>query len=191
MNAQGEQVEHGCRQHRQRQHDGLQERLLSNSLRWFCRAPMAPTIPARSRPTCDTRFSEPGTARDFTTSSTDAGDRPATASSLVEDTNGVPMLTRAGSFVPDGDGKLVNAAGLPTLLGYDYESGVPAPVVNGFDGPGAGQHFIRGAWRQTRPPLVSFQPNLDAGEAIVAAADLPSNKLRDGGVQPQEFTGGI
>ena len=40
-------------------------------------------------------------------------------------------LTRAGSFVRDGDGNLVNAAGF-TLMGYPVESG--GAVVNGFAG---------------------------------------------------------
>ncbi|KQW72450.1 hypothetical protein ASD03_32390 [Ensifer sp. Root127] len=43
-------------------------------------------------------------------------------------------LTRAGSFVPDKDGNLVNTAGF-TLMGYEYKAGAdPTVVVNGFDG---------------------------------------------------------
>lgn len=52
---------------------------------------------------------------------------------IVEDRNGDPFLTRAGSFVANGQGELVNAAGY-TLLGYDYDGGDPATVVNGFNG---------------------------------------------------------
>ena len=36
---------------------------------------------------------------------------------VVQDPSGKPFLTRAGSFVPDGDGRLVNAAGF-YLMGY-------------------------------------------------------------------------
>lgn len=52
---------------------------------------------------------------------------------VVQDTNGQPFLTRSGSFVPDGSGNLVNAAGYK-LMGYSYENGVPAVTANGYDG---------------------------------------------------------
>lgn len=52
---------------------------------------------------------------------------------VVQDANGQPFLTRAGSFVPDGDGNLVNAAGY-TLMGYSYANGIPAATANGYDG---------------------------------------------------------
>ena len=123
----------------------------------------------------DVRYaiSEPGTLA-FTTSSTDLaidGD----GFFIVEDSNGVPMLTRAGSFVPDGDGNLVNAAGY-TLLGYDYESGVPAPVVNGFDGL-VPVNISSGSLASNASTLGIFSANLDASKAIVAAGDLPSDNI--------------
>ncbi|MEM5502498.1 flagellar hook protein FlgE [Ahrensia kielensis] len=68
----------------------------------------------------------------FTTSSSDLaieGD----GFFVVQDQNGVPQLTRAGSFVPNSKGELVNAAGFK-LLGYSYENGEPAAVANGFQG---------------------------------------------------------
>ncbi|WEX78043.1 flagellar hook protein FlgE [Sinorhizobium numidicum] len=53
---------------------------------------------------------------------------------IVEGANGQEYLTRAGSFVQDKEGNLVNAAGF-TLMGYEYQAGVdPTVVVNGFDG---------------------------------------------------------
>ncbi|WP_026480791.1 flagellar hook protein FlgE [Ahrensia sp. 13_GOM-1096m] len=52
---------------------------------------------------------------------------------VVQDQNGVPQLTRAGSFVPNSKGELVNAAGFK-LLGYSYDNGEPAAVANGFQG---------------------------------------------------------
>lgn len=52
---------------------------------------------------------------------------------VVRDAAGTPFLTRAGSFVLDGEGRLVNAAGF-YLTGYSYNAGDPAPVANGFDG---------------------------------------------------------
>ena len=52
---------------------------------------------------------------------------------VVQNSNGQPFLTRAGSFVPDGEGRLVNAAGFQ-LMGYNYENGIPSTVANGFAG---------------------------------------------------------
>jgi flagellar hook protein FlgE len=52
---------------------------------------------------------------------------------VVQDPSGQPFLTRAGSFVPNEDGELVNSAGYK-LLGYPYTSDDPTPVVNGYNG---------------------------------------------------------
>lgn len=53
---------------------------------------------------------------------------------IVSGNGGQNFLTRAGSFVPDKNGNLVNTAGY-TLMGYEYKQGVdPTVVVNGFDG---------------------------------------------------------
>ena len=52
---------------------------------------------------------------------------------VVSDPSGTPYLTRAGSFVKDGDGNLVNAAGF-TLMGYSMANGNPSPIANGFAG---------------------------------------------------------
>lgn len=53
---------------------------------------------------------------------------------VVEGSDGTEYLTRAGSFVPQDDGTLQNAAGF-TLMGYEYSSlADPTIVVNGFDG---------------------------------------------------------
>ena len=52
---------------------------------------------------------------------------------VVEDTAGRTYLTRAGSFLPDGSGELVNSAGM-ALTGYSLANGPAAPVANGFDG---------------------------------------------------------
>jgi flagellar hook protein FlgE len=91
---------------------------------------------------------------------------------IVQDSNGIPFLTRAGAFVPDGTGNLVNAAGY-TLLGYDYASGVPAPVVNGFDGL-VPVNISSGSLTANPSTTGNFTANLDASAAIVAPADLPS-----------------
>ncbi len=53
---------------------------------------------------------------------------------IVQGNGGENFLTRAGSFVPDKDGNLVNTAGYK-LMGYEYKAGAdPTVVVNGFDG---------------------------------------------------------
>lgn len=91
---------------------------------------------------------------------------------IVSDTNGTPYLTRAGSFEKDANGNLVNAAGF-TLMGYDYKSGVPAPVVNGFDGL-VPVNVSWGSLLATPSTTGIFTANLDASSAIVPAASLPS-----------------
>ncbi|MEM8748821.1 MAG: flagellar hook protein FlgE [Pseudomonadota bacterium] len=52
---------------------------------------------------------------------------------IVQDQNNTPFMTRSGSFVPNGDGELVNSSGLK-LAGYGLDSGAAAPVANGFAG---------------------------------------------------------
>jgi flagellar hook protein FlgE len=52
---------------------------------------------------------------------------------VVQNDAGDIFLTRAGDFKEDENGYLVNSAGY-TLLGYSYDNGEPASVINGFDG---------------------------------------------------------
>jgi flagellar hook protein FlgE len=47
---------------------------------------------------------------------------------LVQDTSGDIFLTRAGSFIPNGSGNLVNSAGY-TLLGYSLAPGGAGVIV--------------------------------------------------------------
>ncbi len=78
----------------------------------------------------------------FTTSGTDMAINGG-GFFIVSGENGSNFLTRAGAFVSDGDGNLVNSAGY-TPMGYEYEEGVdPTVVVNGFDGLTQGQSFVR------------------------------------------------
>lgn len=107
----------------------------------------------------------------FTTSNTDLaieGD----GFFVVEDDNGTTFLTRAGSFTPDGDGYLVNSGGY-RLLGADYATGTPVPVVNGFDGLVPVQIGSAGL-TATASTAGYFAANLDNDEAVTAAA-LPSS----------------
>jgi flagellar hook protein FlgE len=48
---------------------------------------------------------------------------------IVSDPGGASFLTRAGSFVPDAEGKLVNAGGF-TLMGFPLTDGKPDPIIN-------------------------------------------------------------
>ncbi|MEM5471552.1 flagellar hook protein FlgE [Hoeflea sp. AS60] len=108
---------------------------------------------------------------EFTTSNTDLaidGD----GFFIVSNASGTPFLTRAGAFVKDGDGNLVNAAGF-TLMGYDYTGGTPAPVVNGFDGL-VPVNVESAGLTATPSSTGTFNANLDDSEAIIAPADLPS-----------------
>jgi flagellar hook protein FlgE len=114
--------------------------------------------------------SEQGTFR-FTTSTTDLavnGD----GMFLVSDANGQVFMTRAGSFVENGDGELINAAGF-RLMGYSLENGQPPIVANGT----AGLEAINiGNLALQAVPSTSgtFFANLPANAADVAPADLPS-----------------
>ncbi|MBX9589537.1 MAG: flagellar hook protein FlgE [Hyphomonadaceae bacterium] len=76
-------------------------------------------------------ISEPGTLK-FTTSVTDLAVK-GQGFFLVNNENGQTFMTRAGSFVKDSSGDLVNAAGFK-LMGYSLAPGAPTPVANGTAG---------------------------------------------------------
>lgn len=91
---------------------------------------------------------------------------------VVQDAGGTPYLTRAGSFVPDAQGRLVNAAGYQ-LMAYDYANGEPAATANGFEGLVPVQISDQG---MTATPSTEglFSGNLPAG-ATPPAGPLPSS----------------
>jgi flagellar hook protein FlgE len=91
---------------------------------------------------------------------------------VVQDPSGKPFLTRAGSFVPDGAGRLVNAAGF-YLMGYNAENGTPSAVTNGFGGL---EPVLISQTELAAVPSANgiFTANLPADASIAAAADLPS-----------------
>ena len=91
---------------------------------------------------------------------------------VVESAGGTPFLTRAGSFVPDGEGRLVNAAGF-YLMGYSYANGVPSAVANGFGG--LEQIQISQVELNATPSTTgSFVANLPSDAVATAPANLPS-----------------
>lgn len=90
---------------------------------------------------------------------------------VVQDGSGTPYFTRAGSFVPDSNGTLINASGY-YLLGYSLNNGAANAVANGFAGLQpvsiAGSALIATATTEG-----TFAANLPA-DAAVSTAALPS-----------------
>lgn len=107
----------------------------------------------------------------YTTSTTDLA-ISGSGFFIVQDSSGQPFLTRAGSFVPDGQGKLVNAAGY-TLMGYSYANGIPAATANGYDGL---EPVVIGQSALTASPSATgyLSANLPEDAAVVTA-DSPSD----------------
>jgi flagellar hook protein FlgE len=96
---------------------------------------------------------------------------------LVEDAGGRTLMTRAGSFVPDGDGRLVNAAGY-RLLGLPTSSGSLVPV----NGTAGLEPIIISRDRLEAMPTSSgvLVTNLPATAGIGSAVDLPSANAPSG-----------
>jgi flagellar hook protein FlgE len=91
---------------------------------------------------------------------------------VVQNSSGTPFLTRAGSFVPDGEGNLVNAAGF-YLMGYSFAAGPPSATANGF----GGLEMVSIAQEELLAVPSSqgvFTANLPVDAPVVAAGLLPS-----------------
>lgn len=95
---------------------------------------------------------------------------------LVEAPSGAISLTRAGAFVPDANGNLVNAGGF-TLLGIPVEAGAASQVVvNGT--AGLEPVNVRASRLEAQPSTEGLlTANLPATAATVAAGSLPSANL--------------
>ena len=91
---------------------------------------------------------------------------------VVQDPAGTPFLTRAGAFVPDENGDLVNAAGFK-LMAYSLAEGAPAVTANGYEGM-VPVSFSSGVLSASASTEGTFKANLPANAAAVAAANLPS-----------------
>lgn len=85
------------------------------------------------------------------------------------------FLTRAGAFIIDSTGDLVNSAG-SGLMGYDLTTTGGAPVANGFGGL---DRVNVGGQELSAVPTTQGQliPNLPANAAIIAAGSLPSDNV--------------
>lgn len=92
---------------------------------------------------------------------------------LVQDSSGNVSLTRAGAFVLDGSGQLVNSAGF-TLLGMPIGNGdstlLPANGVSGLQPVDLSSSKLESI--PTTTGLLSV--NLPANAEVVAGADMPS-----------------
>ena len=107
----------------------------------------------------------------FTTSATDLGIK-GNGFFIVSSDAGQTFLTRAGSFVSDDNGNLVNAAGY-RLMGYPTVGGNLNIVSNGT--AGLVPVSIGSASLLANPSVAgNLSVNLPSNAAIVAAADLPS-----------------
>ncbi len=91
---------------------------------------------------------------------------------VVSDSSGQTYLTRAGSFVKNGEGNLVNAGGF-TLMGYSLEAGAPGVVANGTAGV-VPVNIGTLSLQAKASSSGSFVTNLPSNAAAIAAADLPS-----------------
>nr|WP_321526958.1 flagellar hook protein FlgE [uncultured Cohaesibacter sp.] len=90
---------------------------------------------------------------------------------VVADNDGTPFLTRAGHFVADSDGNLVNTAGY-YLQGFDLSNGDPSVVANALTG--LQRVNINQAQLEANPTTKgAISGNLPANAAI-EAAPLPS-----------------
>lgn len=110
----------------------------------------------------------------YTTSATDLAVQ-GNGFFIVSSPQGTPYLTRAGSFVPDGQGNLVNAAGY-YLMGYNLANGAPSVVANGLTGlevVNIAQTSLQGN-PSTLATLVNA--NLDANAAITGGAPNYTSK---------------
>ncbi|MBN9034776.1 MAG: flagellar hook protein FlgE [Rhizobiales bacterium] len=94
---------------------------------------------------------------------------------VVQDSSGAMFLTRAGSFVPDSEGNLVNAAGFK-LMGYSYANGTPTVTANGFNGLEA-VNVASTSLVATASTSGAYSANLPATATAVAAGSLPSDNV--------------
>jgi flagellar hook protein FlgE len=108
----------------------------------------------------------------FTTSTTDLAVQ-GNGFFVVSNAAGDDFLTRAGSFVPDSQGNLVNAAGFQ-LMGYNVQNGVPAVTANSFTGLQVVN--VNAMTLQAQPSTqATVNANLDPSAAIIAGPAGPAS----------------
>jgi flagellar hook protein FlgE len=109
-------------------------------------------------------ITDPGSTT-FTTSKTDLAVN-GNGYFLVSDANGKIMLTRAGSFVKDSAGNLVNTAGY-YLMGYSLANGAPTITANGTNGL-TKINTTQMSLQATPSTLATVSANLDVNAQILA-----------------------
>jgi flagellar hook protein FlgE len=117
-------------------------------------------------------ITDPGSTT-FTTSKTDLAVE-GNGFFLVSDTSGSIMLTRAGSFVPDSAGNLVNSAGY-YLMGYSLANGTPTITANGTDGL-VKINTTNMSLQATPSTTASVSANLDFNATITTGAPNYTSK---------------
>ncbi|UWU70731.1 flagellar hook protein FlgE [Bradyrhizobium sp. NC92] len=109
----------------------------------------------------------------FTTSTTDLAVQ-GNGFFVVQDANGNNFLTRAGAFVPDETGNLVNTAGFQ-LMGYNIANGaVPNVAANGFGGLQV-INVNQMALQAAPSTKATVAANLDPSATAIAAPAGPAN----------------
>ncbi|PIT02863.1 flagellar hook protein FlgE [Bradyrhizobium nitroreducens] len=117
-------------------------------------------------------ISDPGNYH-FTTSTTDLAVQ-GNGFFVVQDANGNNFLTRAGAFVPDNTGNLVNTAGFQ-LMGYNIANGaVPTVAANGFGGLQV-INVNQMALQAAPSTKATVAANLDPSATAIAAPAGPAN----------------
>ncbi|MET4219104.1 flagellar hook protein FlgE [Bradyrhizobium sp. LB7.2] len=107
----------------------------------------------------------------FTTSATDLAVQ-GNGFFVVRDPNGNNFLTRAGAFVPDSTGNLVNSAGFQ-LMGYNIANGAtPTVAANGFGGLQV-INVNQMALQASPSTKATVDANLDPSAAIIAGPPGP------------------
>jgi flagellar hook protein FlgE len=91
---------------------------------------------------------------------------------VVSDAAGTNYLTRAGSFIPNENGELMNAAGF-YLMGYRLVDGAPNVVVNGYGGLEV-VRLSELALASAPSTEGNFTANLPSDAAVTTAGNLPS-----------------
>ncbi|WP_298242400.1 flagellar hook protein FlgE [uncultured Bradyrhizobium sp.] len=117
-------------------------------------------------------ISDPGNYH-FTTSVTDLAVQ-GNGFFVVQDANGNNFLTRAGAFVPDDTGNLVNTAGFQ-LMGYNIANGAtPTVAANGFGGLQV-INVNQMALQAAPSTKATVAANLDPSATAIAAPAGPAN----------------
>lgn len=94
---------------------------------------------------------------------------------MVQGSDGKNLMTRAGSFIKDGDGSLVNAAGFK-LLGYNTIGGNAGAVTNGPAGL-VPVNLSALSLQATPSTSAELTVNFPSTAASVAAGSLPSDNV--------------